>query len=142
MGGDGSVVDNLHAGGGVVAGVDLETGKICTDGVTWQCERYVNHPVTGVKLRGFEIPYFKEAKEMVYEMIDKLGINGIVGWDIAISENGPLLIEPNGTPDPALLDLPYAPDHLGIKDRFTKYLYKSKGRRRRSRGAGGATDAK
>ncbi len=122
MGGDSSVVDNLHAGGGVVAGVDVITGVVLTDGVNWDGESFRCHPVTGTEIRGFKIPYFEEAKAMVYEMIEKLHITGIVGWDIAISEDGPVLIEPNAVPDPVLLNLPFSPERRGIKNQMEKYM--------------------
>ncbi len=93
-----------------------------TGGADWTGKGYENHPVTGVALRGLKIPYFQEAKEFVLKMIDDLHIEGVIGWDIAIGEDGPLLIEPNGNPDPALLNLPFIPDHKGIKARLDKYL--------------------
>ena len=123
MGGSTSIIDNLHAGKGVCAGVNLETGVLDTDGVSWNGIKHATHPVTGTVLKGFEIPYFSEAKDFVLEMIENLGIYGIIGWDIAIGEKGPVLIEPNTDPDPALIILPYAVDHIGLMDRMKKYLY-------------------
>ncbi len=123
IGGGGSIVDNLHAGGGVVCGVDVETGIVITDGVDWEGNVYKTHPATGVVLRGFQVPYFEEAKAFVYEMIDKLGIEGMIGWDMAIGTDGPVLIEPNSRPDPALLSMAFSPEGKGLKDRMMKYLY-------------------
>lgn len=123
IGGGGSIVDNLHAGGGVVCGVDVETGIVITDGVDWEGNVYKTHPATGVTLRGFKVPYFEEAKAFVYEMIDKLAIEGMIGWDMAIGTNGPVLIEPNAKPDPALLSMAFSPEGKGLKERMMKYLY-------------------
>ncbi len=121
-GGPGAIVDNLHAGGGVVAGVNLETGVVETDGVNWQGEPLRYHPVTGVEMKGFSIPYFEETKQFVFSMIEDLQLNGMIGWDIAIGETGPLLIEPNGLPDLVLLSLPYVPEHIGLKGRVEPLL--------------------
>ena len=123
IGGGGSIVDNLHAGKGVVCGEDVDTGIVITDGVDWDCNVYKAHPVTGTLLRGFKVPYFEEAKQFVYTMLDKLEIEGMIGWDMAIGKDGPVLIEPNAKPDPTLISIPFAPEHTGINDRIKKYLY-------------------
>jgi amino acid transporter len=107
MGGKTGCVDNLH-GGGVGAAIDLETGKLCTDAVDENARHsFEYHPVTGTKIKGFEIPYFKEACEMVKEITTEFNIHGYIAWDVAIAEDGPMLIEINGDPGATLLDLPY-----------------------------------
>ena len=121
-GGAGAVMDNLHAGGGVAIGIDLETGVADTDGVDWYGNVYEQHPVTGITIRGFEVPFFAETKAFMYEMIEKLHIEGVIGWDIAISDDGPVLIEGNSNPAPRLLGLPYSVEKKGIKDRMIKYM--------------------
>ena len=121
-GGGGAVVDNTSSGG-FVAGVDVDTGIICTDGVDDYGNRFITHPFTGTTFKGFQIPMFHEAKAFILDLIDKLSIEGVVGWDVAIAEDGPILIEANGRPEPDLQNLPYAPDHTGIKYRFDRYLY-------------------
>ena len=123
IGGGGAIVDNLHAGGGVVCGVDLETGIVDTDGANWEGERYLTHPVTGTVLRGFRVPHFKEALAFVEEMCEKLDLRSMVGWDMAIGEDGPILIEANSSPDPTLLQLPYAMDKRGIKDQMLRCVF-------------------
>lgn len=107
MGGSTGCVDNLH-GGGVGAAIDLKTGKLCTDAVDDNARhKFEYHPVTGTKIKGFEIPYFKEACAMVEEITREFDINGYIAWDVAITEDGPMLIEINAKPGSTLLDLPY-----------------------------------
>ena len=115
------IVDNLH-GGGMVAAVDLETGILVTDGVDSQGNVYEVHPVTGTKIRGFEIPYFREAVEMVTGAIREKGLNGYLGWDVAIGENGPELIEVNQLPGAVLVSMPYIPEKKGRKAMMARYL--------------------
>lgn len=122
-GGDGSVVDNLHAGKGIIFGVDLETGIADSDGVDWYGNVYKTHPVTGVPIRGFEIPMFNETKDFIYEVIDDLQMYGLIGWDIAITPDGPAVIEANPGPAPRLMGLPYAVEKKGFKQRMFKYMY-------------------
>lgn len=96
IGADGKNVDNW-ASGGIVVGIDLDSGKLNGEGFfkpgyggrVWQ------HPNTGITLDGFEIPFFHAGVEMVCKLHSYLyGIHS-VGWDIAITPNGPTIIEGN-----------------------------------------------
>lgn len=53
------------------------------------------HPLTGVSIVGFRVPLF----DQVLELVDKLGHEvpqiPYVGWDIAITPDGPVVIEGN-----------------------------------------------
>lgn len=96
IGTKGRSVDNWGAGG-MVVGIDHETGKLKRTG--WFKPgfggRVDKHPDTGVVFEGFQLPYFKEGVRMVCELHGYLyGIHS-VGWDIAITPNGPIFIEGN-----------------------------------------------
>ena len=123
VGRSGSVVDNTSSGG-MVCGVDLETGKLDTDGGNLNGEYFISHPDTGVTFRGFQIPMFKEAMEMVAEA-GKL-IDGYTGWDVAISVDGPVLIEANIMPGNRILEMPYlnqrTKDNMGRRFMMEKYI--------------------
>ncbi|MBQ1352846.1 MAG: hypothetical protein IIY39_02670 [Firmicutes bacterium] len=121
IGGGSSIVDNFHSGG-VVAAVDLENGVICTDAADMKAKTYKTHPATGTVFKGFVIPCFKEAKELVYRMIEEKEVEGYIGWDIAISEDGPVLIEVNTQPGAVLISTPYAAEHKGMKPVMEKYM--------------------
>lgn len=116
-----SIVDNFHSGG-MVANIDLNTGRLITDAADQDGNTYTEHPVTGTVFKGFEIPFFFEAKEMVEEAIRTKHVQGYLGWDIAITENGPVLIELNLTPGVVLIQAPYAAEHKGMKYIADKYL--------------------
>ena len=64
FGREGSIVDNLHSGG-MVANVDLETGCLATDGADRNGDLWIEHPDTGVTIKGFKVPYFEEAKTVL-----------------------------------------------------------------------------
>ena len=121
MGGVTGCVDNL-AGGGLAAGVDLETGTLCTNAVNENLESYEYHPVTGTKVKGFEIPYYREAVEMALDALNKYQIEGYLGWDIALTETGPELVELNTTPAPVLFQLPYSFEGKGVGPHMRKFL--------------------
>ena len=99
-----SVVDNASSGG-LVAGIDLETGELRTDAVTTAGEAFTHHPDTGVEFKGFKVPMFREAMKLVEEAGQL--IDGYTGWDVAISEDGPVLIEANIMPGNRILEIPY-----------------------------------
>jgi hypothetical protein len=96
MGANGSTRDNW-ASGGLLGVVDRETGRL-TKYFKYKPGRggvAVKHPQSGVVFEGYEIPYFKEAVQMVVELHSFLyGIHSI-GWDVAITKDGPLIIEGN-----------------------------------------------
>ncbi|MGM0504615.1 MAG: sugar-transfer associated ATP-grasp domain-containing protein [Bacteroidota bacterium] len=93
-------VDNIGAGGGYIP-VDINTGilrdKIYTPFVKGG-KRYYKHPVTGIDIDGFEIPYFKEVKELALKAARAVPEIILVGWDIAIQPDGPAIIEGNVRP--------------------------------------------
>lgn len=96
IGAKGSSVDNWAAGG-IVVGIDLETGKLNTEGLfkPGYGGRVEKHPDTDVILKDFQIPFFSESVRLTLNLHSYLyGIHSI-GWDIAITENGPEFIEGN-----------------------------------------------
>ena len=121
IGGGGSVVDNFHSGG-MVAAIDMKTGKLVTNAADMAGNVFTKHPVTGIEIKGFEIPYFSEALEMVKDAVRKNKIEGYLGWDVAISETGPVLIEVNARPGVVLLSMPYAAEKKGMKHIMEKYM--------------------
>ncbi len=96
-GGKGSVCDNMSAGG-VGAAIDIDSGVVCTNGVDFEKRAYVWHPASGVQLIGIQIPFWTEITDMVKQAALRVGETPICGWDIAVTENGPLLIELNNRP--------------------------------------------
>lgn len=121
IGREGSIVDNLHSGG-MVANVDLETGTLVTNAADHTATMYSVHPETGTPIKGFKIPYFVEAREMVEEALKKKQVKGYLGWDIAIGENGPLLLEINNRPGADGLQTAYAQEGKGMLHIMAKYL--------------------
>lgn len=94
FGNNNRIVDNY----GVHGPVDLETGEFlfpAHPGETTDDEHYTEHPFTGHQLVGFKTPFFKEAKEMVLKAAMVVPQMRYVGWDVAITPNGPAIIEGN-----------------------------------------------
>ena len=64
------------------------------------------HPDTNIKLDGFEIPFFNNAIDLTLKCAEEFP-SKIIGWDIAITENGPLIIEANHNPHLGMADIAY-----------------------------------
>lgn len=91
-------VDNIGSGGCMV-GVDLDTGKLRkyarSDFNYYGAELFTQHPLTGTVFEGFELPFIKEVKTIVTRAAYLVPGLRIIGWDVAISEKGPVIVEGN-----------------------------------------------
>ncbi len=125
IGGGDSIADNLHTGG-VCAAVDRKTGVLITDGVDYEGNAHVVHPNTHAAIKGTQLPFVKEALDLVITACKQLKLEGVIGWDIAFSEAGPVVIEPNASPDPILANAPFGPEHKGLRKEMEKYLWEDK----------------
>ena len=96
FGAHGSVVDNLAAGG-VAVGIDLRTGQLSEYGICKKggAKRTPVHPDSQVRFADVRLPFIPEAVEMAVKLHSKLSSIRIIGWDIAITEDGPVFIEGN-----------------------------------------------
>lgn len=56
------------------------------------------HPDTGMIFRDYHIPHLKAAAELCIKAHKLLYFNFIVGWDVAITDEGPVIIEANEKP--------------------------------------------
>ncbi len=93
MGRGEDVVDNA-AQGGIFAVIDKETG-IITETSDELGNKYVIHPDTGTPIVGFTIPQWKEALALSKELSDVLPECRMVGWDLAYTKNGWVVVEGN-----------------------------------------------
>lgn len=96
--GDGkNCVDNICSGGYYVSVDDkgiIRKPVFCD--ITG--EYYDVHPNTGLVFNGFQIPYFNDAVKMCREAAMVEPRLGYVGWDVAITPEGPVLVEGNNLP--------------------------------------------
>ena len=118
-----SPVDNLAAGN-IAAPIDMETGKVNGPGVysdITKADEY-HHPVTGVPIVGFQVPYWQETLQMCKDaaLIDTR--NRSIGWDVAITDEGPELIEGNHDWCKLLWQLPVKKGLKPILESFKKEL--------------------
>ena len=91
--GNGGRVDNFSSGG-MYAFVN-EDGEVITPAIDEEGNRYSNHPLTGTAIVGFVIPEFSEAVKLVKKAALVIKEVRYIGWDVAISQNGPMILEGN-----------------------------------------------
>lgn len=97
IGRSGLVVDNQCAGG-ISTTIDKE-GRLGKTAFGGFCSDNIVKTDTGIILEGYQLPSFDKAIEMVQRLHLKLPFFNIVGWDVAIQEDGePILIEFNTNP--------------------------------------------
>ena len=120
--GNGKVMDNVDCGG-MAARIDLDTGKLLTVGADKQGNTFIKHPITNTSIIGFEIPFWKEAKEMCLKASEKFPEMRYVAWDVAITPDGPTFIEGNSFPSHAIPQFAaHYPDGIGILPEFRKFI--------------------
>ena len=117
VGGAGSFVDN-SCSGGMLTMIDLETGITKYPACDFEMKEFITHPATNMKLEGITIPYFKESKELLEE-ISRIEPNiRYTAWDIAITNDGPVVIEGNPYPGYYYQFPIHCPNKIGILPLF------------------------
>jgi hypothetical protein len=91
-----SSIDNWSAGN-IAAPVNLSTGIV--EGPAFykditKPDEY-RHPITNIDIIGFQIPYWIQALQLAKDAALFNKKNRCIGWDIAITDEGPELIEGN-----------------------------------------------
>jgi hypothetical protein len=94
IGKHGKEVDN-GSQGGLVLGIKTDSGTALDFAITEQGKKYYEHPDTGFKFKDLTVPNWEEVKKFTVSSAEKLATYTYLGWDIALSKEGPLAIETN-----------------------------------------------
>jgi hypothetical protein len=93
-----SFVDNTTSGG-LYAGINMESGELMGEAYSVfdisTGEIFLSHPLTGLVFKGFKIPFYHEAKQLAIKVAKLVPQARIVGWDVGITQEGPVLLEGN-----------------------------------------------
>ncbi len=91
-------VDNMKAGG-LIAAVDLATGTLSRACKGYDSGDYDHHPVTEAAITGRTLPDWPAATALVLlSHASAFADYALIGWDVALTPTGPILIEGNGKP--------------------------------------------
>lgn len=97
IGQGGACVDNISSGGMYTAvGEDGRLNPVAFCDKTG--EYYRKHPDTGVEFAAFVVPDFQQAKALCLQAAMVEPHIRYVGWDVAITSDGPILVEGNLIP--------------------------------------------
>jgi len=106
--------DNFSHGasGNLVAPLILETGIVGvargSKNKDWPEMVDIDvHPDTRNKISGFALPFWSELKKLIVAAHKSLPNLATLGWDVAITDSGPLIVEANSTYDVDLLQVAY-----------------------------------
>jgi hypothetical protein len=93
---DSRSVDN-YSQGGLASGVDSDgvLGTAVPKNLPGGMRRVASHPVTGTRIAGMRLPFWREATQMVVAVHALYPQFPSIGWDVAITADGPVMIEAN-----------------------------------------------
>jgi len=93
----GSVVDNVGSGG-LIAQIDIVTGRVVTDGLYGDVY-FAAHPDTGVVFQNAQIPRWEELCALVHQIHSTIPDQCLIGWDFAWTDKHEWdLVEANPMP--------------------------------------------
>jgi hypothetical protein len=94
-----SLVDNGHAGG-IAAPIDLHTGELGLAASLhgWKLNDLTHHPASGAPIAGVTLPRWDDLRALVVRAQASFPGRRLVGWDIAITADGPVIVEGNVAP--------------------------------------------
>lgn len=100
-------INNMHAGG-ILCGVNTESGVVESDGYDLYGHEYLCHPESKERFMGFRIPQWDKCIDVCRNAMMKYGNVRVVGWDVCVTENGEVeIIEGNHAPDIDLIQVIY-----------------------------------
>lgn len=100
IGRNGRKVDNWSGKqGGIGVNVNMKNGALSSQGIDYSKNLYTEHPDTHVSFSGLVVPYWEEIINIVKEAALQFPNVRSLGWDIVLTENGPLILEVNGDYD-------------------------------------------
>lgn len=104
-------LDNI-AQGGMSINLDMDLMRLGKGYTFYEYghEEYTLHPDTNFEFYMKTMPFFKEAMLLAKNAHKRFPMFTLIGWDIAITENGPTIVEGNRIPDLSLHQV-----HLPLK---------------------------
>lgn len=114
-----SNVDNMTSGG-LGALVDNETGIVISDAIDYKGSKVVSHPDSNVVFKGFKLPDWEGLKSILAKLSAKVPSAHCIGWDMAHTDKGWVLIEGNGRAQVVTIQVL---NDKGYKPLFEKMAY-------------------
>jgi hypothetical protein len=92
---DANHADNFWRPGNMVAGIDVDSGRIVKAMLRTPAgiEPIQTHPLTGVDFNSMLFPQWDEMRETVLAAAVNFSGSPFQGWDVAMTDRGPVLVE-------------------------------------------------
>jgi hypothetical protein len=132
---DGSTRTRAGQSDHLLAKLDCRAGRIVrvARGNGLGLKDVTRHPDTGASLIGVEVPHWTDTIELALEAAATLKDVPLIGWDIAATESGPIIVEATDTPD---FSMPQLIDRRGmLNERLTTFLEACKSAQKQCRSA-------
>lgn len=118
--GNGGYVDNFSSYG-MYAFLN-DKGTVITPAIDKNDNIYGIHPISKKQILNFQVPQFEQAKELILKAAKDLPQIQYIGWDVAISNNGPCIIEGNSYPGIFQIKPRFSKDKIGILPKYEKIM--------------------
>lgn len=109
--GNGGVTDNFSSGSMYTF---VRDGKIIVPAIDRDDNIFYEHPISKIKIVGYEIPNYDKAINLVKECAKKIPEVKYVGWDVAITDKGAVIIEGNCFPGVYQIKPSFVEDKVGL----------------------------
>lgn len=87
---------SITSNSGTFCAVNAADGTLGEGHIPTPCSPpFLHHPGTGILLKGKKVPYWAEAKALALRAHTQLGGYSSLGWDVAVTDEGPVLLETN-----------------------------------------------
>jgi hypothetical protein len=99
--GGANLADNFWRAGNLLAKIDLQSGTVgrVISGSGIGTSDRARHPETGLPFDGFRHPDWSEMVSLALDGAQLMRHVPLIGWDIAATGSGPIIVEMNETPD-------------------------------------------
>ncbi len=115
-------IDNTSSGG-LAVGIDIEHGVLKEKAYDFNSKVYYSHPTSKFTFKNFKIPYWNEVVELAKHTQKLFPYYKLLGFDIAIAPDGPLIIEINAEHDNVGIEQSYGPilNNPQVRNAFKDY---------------------
>ena len=125
--------DNFWQTGSLLAHLDLDSGEVlsCVRGTGLNAEAIEDHPTSGQPVVGITLPHWAETLKIACDAHAVFPEFGVCGFDIAVTNDGPHIVECNDNPSHMLYQIAaergvvnadLAPIWQAVADRQTKQV--------------------
>jgi glutathione synthase/RimK-type ligase-like ATP-grasp enzyme len=103
-----SILDNTCQGG-IAVNIHMDKMSLGKSAYDNRGVEYTKHPKSNYTFEGFKIPYWEEVVRLVVKVQKSIQYNKKIGQDIAITEQGPVIIELNSEYDNVMFEQTFGP---------------------------------